>query len=489
MSTPTTNSVGTSFVSTAGLGNVAALINGTKWNDGGGNGVHLTYSAPSGTANFITPYGSYANTAKDGHTGYGEFYHWYELTPVEISAVGKALKAWAGVSNLSFQMVSDNASVVGDLRFTRTDVGSGSEIAHAYHPSGNPSGGDVWFNNGIWHTSIYSTVQKGTYNYLTILHEIGHALGLKHPHEGANRLPPAYDTYSFTVMSYKAYEGGDNSADYYPTTPMWYDILAIQHLYGKGSHNAGNTTYTYKNNNPYWETIDDTGGRDQIVYKGSFHVSIDLAIGHWSDLGRTITFGNGSTQTGTVVVGPGSVIENASGGSGNDLIAGNDAGNELNGGAGRDTLNGLSKADILNGGDGRDKLNGGSGGDTLNGGSGGDTLNGGTGDDTLNGGPGLDRYLFKNAPGHGVDTITTFEPGEKFKLDNADFAGIGPTGTLKAKYFVQAHDAQDGNDHIVYQKSHGRIFYDHDGAGGDSQILFAKVDAGTSLHHDDFIVI
>jgi len=480
MSTPTTNSVGTSFVSTVGLGNVAAVIDGTKWNDGGGKGVHLTYSVPSGMAYFIVPYGGYATTLQDGGTGYGEFYKWSVLSSAEISAVGKALKAWASVSNLSFQMVSDNISVVGDLRFARTDVGSGSENAHAYYPSGNPWGGDVWFRNGNWHTSIYSSIQKGTYDYLTIIHEIGHALGLKHPHEGANTLPPAFDTYSFTVMSYKAYQGGDNSADYYPTTPMWYDILAIQHLYGKGNHHAGNTTYTYRDNKPYWETIDDTGGKDQIVYKGSFHVTIDLAIGHWSDLGRTITFGNGSTQTNTVIVGPGSVIENASGGGGNDLIKGNNVANRLNGGGGKDTLKGLSKAD---------KLNGGGGGDKVYGGSGSDKLNGGKGNDKLNGGSGLDQYLFKDAPGHGVDTITTFQAGEKIKLDNATFTGIGPTGTLKAKFFVQAHDAGDGNDHVVYQKGHGKLFYDPDGDGSDSKILFAKVDAGTSLHHDDFIVI
>jgi len=219
-------------------------------------------------------------------------------------------------------------------------------------------------------------------------------------------------------------------------------------------------------------------GRGRL--QGKLHVTIDLAIGHWSDLGRSITFGNGSTQSNTVIVGPGSVIENASGGSGNDLIAGNNVRNKLNGGAGQDTLKGLSKADILNGGNGDD---------TIKGGSGVDKLNGGKGNDILNGGKGLDHYIFKDAPGHGVDTITTFEAGEKFKLDNADFAGIGPTGTLKAKFFVQAHDAQDADDRVVYQKGHGKLFYDPDGDGSDSKILFAKVDVGTSLDHNDFIVI
>ncbi|MCH8243268.1 MAG: hypothetical protein IH897_11760 [Planctomycetes bacterium] len=81
---------------------------------------------------------------------------------------------------------------------------------------------------------------------------------------------------------------------------------------------------------------------------------------------------------------PGTVIENAYGGDGNDSISGNSANNGLFGGRGND---------ILDGGDGNDTLDGGGGNDTLIGGGGNDTLIGGTGADRMEGGGGNDLYV------------------------------------------------------------------------------------------------
>ncbi|MCP4381855.1 MAG: matrixin family metalloprotease [Hyphomicrobiales bacterium] len=449
MSTPTTNSIGTIGVNTAGLGNVAALIEGTKWDDGGGAKVTLTYSIPSGTAYFIPGYGK------------GEFGAWYALTSAEIDAVKSALAAWSKITKIKFKKVDDNATVVGDLRFAATDIVSAGSDAHGYYPDNDPSGGDVWFKNGAWH-EFGSSIEKGSYDYLTILHEIGHALGLKHTFEDGVTLPAKFDNYSFSVMSYSANENGSTSANYYPTTLMWYDILAVQELYGAGSNKSGNTKYTYRDNKPYWETIYDTGGKDTITYKGNVDVEIDLAIGHWSDLGRDLTFGDGSVYTGTVMIGPDSVIEKAKGGSGNDKLDGNKKKNTLSGGKGDDKLKGFK---------------------------GSDKLGGGKGDDKLNGGKGTDQYVFEESPTSGVDRITDFQPGEKIRLDNADFSGIGGKGTLKAKYFVKASDARDGNDHVIYTKGAGKVFFDEDGKGGAGKVLFAKVDAGTQLDNKDFLVI
>ena len=93
-------------------------------------------------------------------------------------------------------------------------------------------------------------------------------------------------------MSYSAtaWSDDDNDASFYPTTPMYYDLVNIQGMYGRGVHNPGNTVYTYKDGKNYWETIDDTGGMDTIVHKGDGKAVIDLGIGHWSDLGRSIEF-------------------------------------------------------------------------------------------------------------------------------------------------------------------------------------------------------
>lgn len=186
-----------------------------------------------------------------------------------------------------------------------------------------------------------------------------------------------------------------------------------------------------------------------------------------------------------------------SGASGDDALRGNKGDDTLNGGRGEDALdgdrggdvlNGGAADDVLDGGGGNDELNGDDGNDTLKGGKANDTLNGGRGNDVLAGGKGNDRYVFSEAPGNGVDTITKFQAVEKIKLDHDAFGGIGSSGTLKGKYFVEADSAQDANDRIIYDKAAGKLYYDQDGDGPDGQVLFAKVDPGTSLDRSDFVV-
>ena len=331
MSTPTFNTVPTTaFVVAAG--NDGALQYGTKWGGPYGTGVALTYSFPTDTGWHIDPYGD------------NEFGSWYPLSSTEQSAVRSALAEWASVANISFTEVGDGKTLVGELRFAITD-NAYNESAHAYLPDNSPEGGDVWFLNGEWHKKASSTVKAGTYSYLTILHEIGHAIGLEHSFEQPQPIQKAFDSYAFTIMSYSATPGSSsNYASFYPTTPMYYDLVNIQGIYGRGVHNPGDTTYTYKDGKNYWQTIDDSGGIDTIVRKGIGKATIDLNVGQWSDLGRSIDFDSGSTRW-TVMIGPDTLIENATGGSGKDKIIGNDA------------------ANILSGGEGRDKLTGGGGGD------------------------------------------------------------------------------------------------------------------------------
>ena len=164
MSTPTLNTVPTTaFVPAAG--NDGGLQYGVKWGGIYGTGVALTYSFPSGNAWFVHPYGE------------GEFGSWYPLTSAERSAVKAALAEWASVANLVFTQVSDDKNLVGDLRFAVTD-NAYDEAAHTYLPDDIPEAGDIWFKNGEWHDRPNATIKEGSYDYLTILHEIGHAIGL-----------------------------------------------------------------------------------------------------------------------------------------------------------------------------------------------------------------------------------------------------------------------------------------------------------------------
>ena len=78
---------------------------------------------------------------------------------------------------------------------------------------------------------------------------------------------------SYTPMRDKAthntkYEGinlKSGGGQYYPSTPMLYDVIALQESYGKNSSTAsGNNTYTFTPSAPPFETIYDTGGTDTL---------------------------------------------------------------------------------------------------------------------------------------------------------------------------------------------------------------------------------
>lgn len=127
-----------------------------------------------------------------------------------------------------------------------------------------------------------------------IAHEIGHAVGLKHPHDGSLRLSPETDNGDNTVMSYKAPKNDDLGP---------FDIQAIQAIYG-GPDSDGSHVASW-NWNPETETltqvgfagydilvgtgandiIDSGGGQDDIVTKGGDDVVIVRSQGVEANLG------------------------------------------------------------------------------------------------------------------------------------------------------------------------------------------------------------
>jgi serralysin len=163
----------------------------------------------------------------------------------------------------------------------------------------------------------------------------------------------------------------------------------------------------------------------------------------------------------------------------------------LVGSAFADTLRGNSEANGLNGGAGGDRLEGGAGADRLNGGGNNDRLHGGAGNDTLTGGAGADGFWFDAAPGvSNVDRILDFSAArDTLFLGRSAFDAIGADGTLAASAFHAGTAAHDAGDRIVYDAATGKIFYDADGSGAGAAILFAVVDAGTSLTHADFNIV
>jgi serralysin len=279
-----------------------------------------------------------------------------------------SLQSWADVANITFTEVS--AGQKGNITFGnysqdqygRTDVDS---QAYAWLPGSGNVSGQTWYN--INQSNIQHPASED-YGRQTLTHELGHALGLSHPGDyNAGQGNPSYrdasyaeDTRAFSVMSYwsERNTGGDNLG-HYAAGPLIDDISAIQHLYGANmTTRTGDTVYGFNSNTgrDFLSTNSnvqklifsawDAGGKDTFDFSGyTTNQRINLNEKSFSDVGGL---------KGNVSIAAGVTIENAIGGSGNDVIVGNQAGNVLQGGAGNDVLFGGGGADELWGGSGSD---------------------------------------------------------------------------------------------------------------------------------------
>lgn len=331
---------------------IDALLAGPSWADRPGEPVVLTYAFPDSAAAYPTPYSAIDEPS----------YGFTPLSPVQREAVREALGLWAAVADIRF-VESDERSGPADLRFAATTA---ARTAQAYYPGDSAAAGDVWLSTSLPSDTGY---EPGSYEFLVILHEIGHALGLKHPHEreiSQALLSRAEDHLGFTVMSYRAFPGASLSrpfsGDDFPETPMLGDIAAIQYLYGAAKTTAaGDTLYRFEAGSTIWRTICDVGGCDTLDLSDlSEGVRLDLRPGSSSAVGPPADTG-GPPQRFTLSIAPGTIVENAIGTDRADRIVGNDAANRLEGRGGDDRLDGGAGDDRLLPGGGNDRILGGTG--------------------------------------------------------------------------------------------------------------------------------
>lgn len=143
--------------------------------------------------------------------------------------------------------------------------------------------------------------------------------------------------------------------------------------------------------------------------------------------------------------------------------------------------------DVLFGGKGNDILRGLSGEDELNGGAGNDTLIGGGGADILRGGAGNDIFRFDSVSSS--DTVVDFTRGsDKIQLDNSVYTALNE-GALPAGEFRNGTYATDATDHLIYDRSTGRLWYDADGNGSGDMVQIATFTNKPALTASDFTVI
>jgi serralysin len=472
-----------SGVATAATGAATtdALLFGTQW-DG-----PVTYGFPSSASAYEAGYAE----AEDGFAAASRAMaqavrHILEGTTPYAGGPKATLMPVEGFTKLA---IRENATGA-DIRVAQSRAAD--PTAYAYMPGADPDSGDVWFGRG----HSYLNPKLGSYEFATIIHELGHALGLKHGHElggvGGVRLPSARDSLEYSVMTYHSYVGHDGTGytneDYgFPQTFMMYDIAALQEMYGADfTFRASNTVYkwspatgeTFVNGigqgapgggirgsaNRIFETIWDGGGVDTYDLSNySTNLSIDLRPGSYSafTITQRANLGDGHYARGNVFNAlqyernPGSLIENVKGGSGADRLLGNDAANNLSGGSGNDLLYGYG---------GKDKLTGGSG---------------------------ADIFVFASSlTSSSTDTIRDYSvAADTIRLENAYFQALTRTGTLASSAFHTGSAAHDSSDRIVYNKSAGALYYDADGTGVAAPVKFAQLAAGLGLTHADFYVI
>jgi hypothetical protein len=368
MSSPST-SIPTSKVTVSGDIEIDALLKSLKWGGGVGTGLSITFSFPwkdGAGAVFSGPDGaSYSKLDEpDAAQHYG-------LNAMQQSAVTTAMQAWSNVANITATLISENSTSVGDIRVGWTsakDITSTGETAWgwAYEPNNHyASGGDIWLSTAS-SAATSTDWAAGSYNYEALMHELGHTLGLKHPFDGTPVLDAAHDNRLYTLMAYDeapnslfvdvTESGGTHSWRSYtvnPDTPMLYDIAAMQYLYGANmSYHTGADTYTFDPTTPFLRTIWDAGGNDTIsVANFSTDCVIDLRQGAFSSIRipSDSTAGYNWTKappvatydgSNNLAIAFGAVIENATGGSGNDTLIGNSSANLLQGNAGNDVLDG-----------------------------------------------------------------------------------------------------------------------------------------------------
>ena len=226
----------------AGDARVNGILSGYGWAGG-----RITYSTPDTAADYGRGYSS--DYDGDGRSAQADSFA--KLSSAQFAAVRGALDAVSkptagfsveGFTNLSVSFAGAGSGA-GDVRVANTrDVST----SYAFSP-GSGIGGDVWFGGSG------RAPRAGNYDHVTVLHEVGHALGLKHSHEswGFGKLAPAYNSPEYTVMTYRPWAGAAPTGYHFekwgaPQTFMMLDIAAMQQMYGADfTTNAGNTTYKW----------------------------------------------------------------------------------------------------------------------------------------------------------------------------------------------------------------------------------------------------
>ena len=471
-------------------------------------------------------------------------------TEFEIQQVMLALEEYEKILGVNYEITTDLSQATFRL-ITTPDEPYGARF-YPQDPAYGTQQGIGTFNvdSGGW-GAFPQSLERGGYSFAVILHEFGHAHGIAHPHDngggsevmlGVSGSTGSYGVYDlnqgvYTVMSY------NDAWDFHPDGPSaftiagidngWsgslsaFDIAVLQQRYGVHAYATGDDVYQLADNveDAFYQTIWDSAGTDEIRYDGARDAQIDLTaatLDYTPTGGGVISFiynepgvPNSQRIRGGYTIANGVVIENASGGSGHDVILGNDAANLLRGNAGDDFLMGRGGADTLDGGAGfdtvsyaesatgvrvamgnngsgsasdgdryisieavegsnhADTLIGGNSADTLFGLGGDDVISGGNNADTLDGGDGDDRL----DGGNDNDTLIGGNGDDTLDGGNGNDVLNGGAGndTISGGNGNDVINGGAGDDRLQGGNGNDRFLFDAD-SGTDTILDFRKGD-------------
>ena len=369
--------------------NARALLIDYRWTtsfNGPTAATTITYAFPTQVSDY-GPAAAYA--APKSLIGFAP------LTDSQKAAELTAFDLISSYTGLKFVPASSATADAAAIRVAQT--GNQNSSAAFFPYLGGDAAGDTVLSPGNGNVQAQ---YFGTDPLLTVTHELGHALGLKHGHETTyhGALAPQFNDNEFSVMTYASYF--DSPADALPTAAipgsspqsyMMFDIAALQAEYGANFLKVGSSAlYTWDANGQEYingAVAPDTGvtsthkifstvwtqGATATYDLHNFADSQvdDLRPGHWltfslaqlADLNNhadpgtaqyqaqgniynTLLFhGNTNSEITTLITG-----------SGNDKIIGNDLDNLLNGGAGDDAIIAGTGDDIMIGGPGSDSI-------------------------------------------------------------------------------------------------------------------------------------
>ncbi|HEY1629754.1 MAG TPA: M10 family metallopeptidase C-terminal domain-containing protein [Rhizomicrobium sp.] len=319
------------------------------------------------------------------HTAGGTVTYYFDTasswTATEKAQMTACLTLWSDIANINFSLTSVAAGA--DITFHRGNDGSAVTPAgwSGSGSAGNAGGSTLWTMTNA-EVSIDTSVPGfgpmdgdfqsiGGYVWMTIEHELGHAIGLGHggPYNGdvdeSVQQYSAFDTRLWSIMSYIEPDLSDakyfsqytvtgtnwgTAPDGYgndPTTPMPLDIAAIQGLYGvstSAAYSGGqvfgfNTNiadvtaefYDFTKNVDPVVTLFDSGTGNRLDLSGYSTASvIDLNPG---------TFSSADGMINNIGIAFGTKIDQAIGGAGADTFYANADADYMVGGAGADTFN------------------------------------------------------------------------------------------------------------------------------------------------------